>query len=126
MDDIQGKRLAIWNTYDKVLRGKLNNGIILPELPEYATNNAHMYYLLCPSLDYRTAFMGYLKENDVIPTFHYLPLHSSAYYKDKHDGRELPSCDRYGDCLVRLPLYYELSFEDAKRIARLILEYRFE
>ena len=58
-----------------------------------------------------------------MPTFHYLPLHSSVYYKDKHDGRELPNCDRYGDCLVRLPLYYELSLEDAEMIAKLILNY---
>ena len=123
MDDIQGKRLAIWNTYDKVLRGKLNNGIVLPELPEYATNNAHMYYLLCPSLGYRTSFMNYLKENGVMPTFHYLPLHSSAYYHNKHDGRVLPNCDRYGDCLVRLPLFYELSIEETAQIANLILEY---
>ena len=125
MDDIQGKRLAIWKTYDKVLRGHLNNGIILPELPDYATNNAHMYYVLCPSLEYRTAFMNYLKENGVQTTFHYLPLHSSTYYKEKHDGRELPNCDRYGDCLVRLPLFYELSLEDADRIAHLIRDYQF-
>ena len=125
MDDIQGKRLAIWKTYDKVLRGHLNNGIILPELPDYATNNAHMYYVLCPSLEYRTAFMDYLKENGVQTTFHYLPLHSSTYYKEKHDGRELPNCDRYGDCLVRLPLFYELSLEDADRIAHLIRDYQF-
>ncbi len=83
-----------------------------------------MYYLLCPSLEYRTAFMNYLKENGVIPTFHYLPLHSSAYYKDKHDGRELPNCDRYGDCLVRLPLFYELSLDDVERIALLIQKYQ--
>lgn len=123
LDDIQGKRLAIWNTYDKALRGKLNNGIVLPTLPDYATNNAHMYYLLCPSLEYRTAFMNYLKENGVMPTFHYIPLHSSAYYHDKHDGRELPNCDRYGETLVRLPLYYELSLCEAEEIAQLILSY---
>ena len=125
MNDIQGKRLAIWNTYDKVLRGKLNNGIVLPELPTYATNNAHMYYVLCPSLEYRTAFMEYLKENGIQSTFHYLPLHSSAYYRDKHDGRKLINCDRYADCLVRLPLFYELSLQDASMIAQLILKFNF-
>ena len=123
MDDIQGKRLAIWNAYDKALRGHLNNGIVLPELPAYATNNAHMYYLLCPNLEYRTAFMNYLKENEVMPTFHYIPLHSSAYYHDKHDGRELPNCDRYGETLVRLPLYYELSITEIDKINQLILSF---
>jgi len=104
----------------------LNNGIVLPDLPEYATNNAHMYYLLCPTLEYRTAFMNYLKEKGIIPTFHYLPLHSSAYYKDKHDGRELPNCDRYGDCLVRLPLYYELDKADVERISQLVLNFNYK
>ena len=84
-----------------------------------------MYYLLCPSLEYRTAFMNYLKENGVMPTFHYIPLHSSSYYHDKHDGRELPNCDRYGDTLVRLPLYYELSLKDADRIGQLILSFEY-
>ena len=124
MDDIQGKRLAIWRTYDKILRGNLSNYISIPDLPDYATNNAHMYYLICPSLDYRTVFMNYLKDNGVMSTFHYLPLHSSAYYHGKHDGRELPNCDHYGDCLVRLPLYYELSLEDTKRIANLIVNFK--
>lgn len=124
MDDIQTKRLAIWNAYDKLLRDKLNNGIIIPSLPDYATNNAHMYYVLCPSLEYRTAFMNYMKKNEVMTTFHYLPLHTSAYYNDKHDGRILPNCDRYGDCLVRLPLYYELSLEDAEKTAKTILLYQ--
>ena len=66
--------------------------------------------------------MNYLKNNGVQATFHYLPLHSSKYYEDKHDGRELPNCDRYADTLVRLPLYYELSDHDAMTVARLVLE----
>ena len=66
--------------------------------------------------------MNYLKNNGVQATFHYLPLHSSKYYEDKHDGRELPNCDRYADTLVRLPLYYELSEQDAITVARLVLE----
>jgi dTDP-4-amino-4,6-dideoxygalactose transaminase len=109
LDDIQNQRKHIWQMYDEGLRGQTDPQIIIPELPAYATNNAHMYYLLCPSLDYRTKLMGYLKEKGIQTTFHYLPLHSSDYYKDKHDGRVLPNCDRYGDCLVRLPLYYELT-----------------
>jgi len=70
--------------------------------------------------------MNYLKEKGIIPTFHYLPLHSSAYYKDKHDGRELPNCDRYGDCLVRLPLYYELDKADVERISQLVLNFNYK
>ena len=124
IDDIQRKRKHIWQMYFDGLKGKADSQIELPELPEYATNNAHMFYLLCPSLDYRTKLMGYLKENGIQTTFHYLPLHSSAYYQDKHDGRKLVNCDRYGDCLVRLPLFYELTEENIEYIISKILLFR--
>ena len=123
LDDIQGKRKHIWNRYFEGLNGKIGNEVKLPNIPEYATNNAHMFYLLCPSLEYRTALMKFLKENDVQTTFHYLPLHSSKYYEDKHDGRELPNCDRYGDTLVRLPLFYELTDWEIDKIVKLIIEF---
>ena len=123
LDDIQGKRKHIWNRYFEGLNGKIVNEVKLPYIPEYATNNAHMFYLLCPSLEYRTALMKFLKENDVQTTFHYLPLHSSKYYEDKHDGRELPNCDIYGDTLVRLPLFYELTDWEIDKIVKLIVEF---
>lgn len=123
LDDIQGKRKHIWNRYFEGLNGKIGNEVKLPYIPKYATNNAHMFYLLCPSLEYRTALMKFLKENDVQTTFHYLPLHSSKYYENKHDGRELPNCDRYGDTLVRLPLFYELSDMEIDKIVKLIVEF---
>ena len=122
LDDIQGQRRRIWEIYDKALRGHLPAGFSLPELPDYASNNYHMFYLLCPSLQARTSLMNYLKNNGVQATFHYLPLHSSKYYEDKHDGRQLANCDRYADTLVRLPLYYELTDRDASTVARLVLE----
>jgi dTDP-4-amino-4,6-dideoxygalactose transaminase len=123
LDDIQGKRLRIWKIYDSILRGKVEEkGVQLPEIPSYATNNGHMYYLVCPTLEFRTRLMAFLKEHDIQTTFHYLPLHSSAYYKDQFQGEPLVHCDHYGDCLVRLPLYYELSDEDATRVAQLVLE----
>lgn len=124
LDDIQNKRKHIWNAYDDAFRGKLNNGIELPFIPDYATNNAHMYYMVCPSLEFRTQFMKYLHNKGIQSTFHYLPLHSSAYYKAKHGDRELPNCDRYGDCLVRLPLFFELSEQDIAFIIRSILDYK--
>lgn len=121
LDEIQGKRRHIWESYDKELKGNLPKGITRPELPEYATNNYHMYYLLCENLEQRTKLMNYLKNNGVQTTFHYLPLHSSAYYQDKHDGRQLPNCDRFADTLVRLPLFYELKDEEINKITKLIL-----
>ena len=123
LDDIQGRRKRIWEIYDQTLRGHVEDtGIQLPDVPDYATNNGHMYYLVCPSLDFRTRLMAWLKEHGVQTTFHYLPLHSSAYYKDQFKGEPLVNCDRYGDCLVRLPLFYELTDAEAADIARLVIE----
>ena len=83
-----------------------------------------MYYMLCESLEQRTALMNYLKNKGVQTTFHYLPLHSSKYYEDKHDGRILTNCDRYADTLVRLPLYYELKDEEIDQITKLIKRFQ--
>lgn len=123
LDDIQGKRKHIWNRYFEGLNGKIGDKVKLPYIPEYATNNAHMFYLLCPSLEYRTAFMNYLKEHEIQTTFHYIPLHSSKYYEDKHDGRVLTNCDYYGDCLVRLPLFYELEDIEIDKIIKHIVRF---
>lgn len=123
LDDIQGKRKRIWEIYDSILRGQVEPwGISLPQTPGYATQNGHMYYMVCKSLEQRTALMKWMKEKGVQTTFHYLPLHSSEYYKDRYQGKPLTNCDHYGDCLVRLPLYYELKEEEAEQIARLVIE----
>lgn len=121
LDEIQNKRKSLWETYYKLLKPLSEKGFFsLPDIPEYASNNAHMFYLVFPSLETRTAFIKHLKENDILAVFHYLSLHSSAYYKDKHDGRVLPECDRYADTLVRLPMYYDLEFEDVDWICKCI------
>ncbi len=122
LDDIQNKRKYIWRKYDEGLRCNIVPEVKLPEIPDYATNNGHMYYMVCPSQEYRTKLMGYLKEKGVQTVFHYLPLHSSDYYKDKHDGRMLPNCERYADCLVRLPLYYEMTDQETNQVVRGILD----
>ena len=75
-----------------------------------------MFYLVCNSLEDRTRLITHLKQNDILSVFHYLSLHSSPYYKDKHDGRALPNCDMFADRLVRLPLFYELKEEDVQKI----------
>lgn len=121
MDEIQAKRKLLWNKYYELLEPLSENGRFrLPEIPDYATNNAHMFYLVFNSLEERTALIKKLRENDILAVFHYLSLHSSEFYKDKHDGRSLPECDRYADCLVRLPMYYDLTEGDVNKICEII------
>jgi dTDP-4-amino-4,6-dideoxygalactose transaminase len=110
MDLIQMKRKRLWDRYDTALAGHAATGHLhLPYVPEYATNNAHMYYVVCASLGERTALIDHLRKKDILSVFHYLSLHKSPFYTDKHDGRELPFSDRYSDLLLRLPLYFELT-----------------
>ena len=124
LDEIQSKRKQLWNRYYELLKPLADKGYFaFPDMPEYASNNAHMFYLTFPSLETRTALIKHLKDNDIMAVFHYLSLHSSAYYADKHDGRALPECDRYADTLVRFPMYYDLEIEDVERICNLIKDY---
>ena len=117
LDEIQNKRKRHWNRYYNALKPLADKGYFsIPLIPEYATNNAHMFYLVCPSLTDRTMLINTLKQNDILAVFHYLSLHSSPYYHEKHDGRVLANCDMFADCLVRLPLFYELTDENRKLI----------
>jgi len=124
LDEIQNKRKQLWNTYYENLKPLADKGFFqLPDMPDYATNNAHMFYLVFPDLEKRTAFIQYMKENSIGAVFHYLALHKSEYYRDKHDGRELSECDRYADTLVRLPMYFDLEVEQVEEICEMIKGY---
>lgn len=124
LDEIQSKRKSLWETYYKLLTPLADKQLFqLPDLPDYASNNAHMFYLVCRNLEERTALIKYLKEHDIQAVFHYLSLHSSEYYKDKHDGRDLPESDRYMDTLVRLPLFFDLEIEDVEKICITIKQF---
>ncbi|MBS1533081.1 MAG: dTDP-4-amino-4,6-dideoxygalactose transaminase [Bacteroidetes bacterium] len=123
-DNIQQKRKATWEMYYEQLRPLEEKGIArLPHLPEYATNNAHIFYLVCKDLETRTALINHMKANQVQTPFHYVALHDSPYYIDKHDGRPLPWVTVYQDHLVRLPLFCGIIEEEISRVTGLILEF---
>lgn len=110
LEDIQKTRKTHWEKYNSLLSEWANqNNICLPEIPNYATNNAHMYFLVCKNLEQRTSLIQHLKENNIMAVFHYISLHKSPFYKENHDDRMLPETDKFTDCLLRLPLFYELE-----------------
>lgn len=124
LDDIQSKRKHIWNQYYDGLKELQTKGKLkLPHLPDYGSNNAHMFFIQCSSLEERTQLIEYLKKDSVHSVFHYLSLHKSPYYMSKHDGRELLQSDNYADTLLRLPFYYDLSENDIQRINNLIISF---
>jgi len=121
LDEIQNRRKALWNLYYEGLKPLADKGYFsLPILPDYATNNAHMFYLVCNSLEERSKLINCLKQNDILAVFHYLSLHSSPYYAEKHDGRTLTNCDMFANQLLRLPLFYELTEKDLIKIIETI------
>ena len=117
-DDINSDRLTTWNIYNEAFKDLSSYGqIVLPTIPKDCIHNAHMYYLKCKSLEQRTAFINYLKKNEILAVFHYVPLHSAPAGikfgrfngKDEYTTKE-------SDKLVRLPMYYGMSQEDRDKV----------
>lgn len=115
---IQNQRISIWEKYDRELKNwSLDNGIMQPAIPKFATNNAHMYYLVFQEPETREKILKFLKSKEITAVFHYLSLHKSPFYKEKYTGNSLLMSDHFSDCLIRLPLYYELSSDQIGFIA---------
>ena len=114
---IQNKRKKIWNTYAKEL-GELDkkNTLKIASLPWYATNNAHMFYVITKSQVERDKLIAFLKERNVHAVFHYLCLHKSEYYMRIKVPNELENAQRYDECLLRLPFFFELKETQIKHI----------
>lgn len=127
IENIQHRRKSLWNTYHNELKEWAEmNQIVRPNLPEYADNNAHMYYLCFKNSKQRQKVIDVLKESHIQSVFHYLSLHKSSYFKKiSKDIPELPMSDRYTDCLLRLPMYYELTEEEQEKIVSILKSIRF-
>jgi len=123
IDKIQKKRKEIWNKYFVGLQD-IKYKIKLPIIPEYATNNGHMFYLVTNSLDERTQLINFLKERNIESVFHYLALHNSPYYnKIKGIKINLPLSELYTDRLLRLPMFYELEEKEINKVINSIIEF---
>jgi len=123
LENIQNKRKAIWDNYFASLNKLTEIGVGLPSIPKYATNNAHMFYLVCRTSNERTQLIEHLKQNNINAVFHYICLHDSPYYHEKHDGREMPNAKLYEECLIRLPLWVELKEEEINFICKKVLDF---
>lgn len=124
-DEINENRLFTWNEYYKRLKPLADQRKIeLPSVPENCMHNAHMFYIKCKCLEERQDFISYMKENDILCVFHYVPLHSAPagmkfgrfFGKDVYTTAE-------SDRLVRLPLYYNIEKEDLEKVIDRTLAY---
>lgn len=124
IEKVQKKRLKLWKNYFKKLKPlqKLKK-IQLPVIPEYSSNNAHIFYFVCATEKERNDLIKFLDSNGIQAVFHYQSLHASPYYKSKHGERDLPNADKYSQCLLRLPLFYDLKTEEQEFICSKVIEF---
>lgn len=122
LEDIQQKRTAHWQQYYRELKDWAEEqNVLLPVIPDYASNNAHMFYVVSSEPGQRTDIIDHLKKEQIHAVFHYLSLHQSPYYKNLYTGGDLPQSTRYSTCLLRLPFFYELEPE---RVIEHLVEFK--
>jgi dTDP-4-amino-4,6-dideoxygalactose transaminase len=124
LSTIQNKRKAIWDNYFNALQVLEQQGKLrLPQIPSYASNNAHMFYLVCDSLATRSALIAHLKSKYIHAVFHYLSLNKSEFYLKDNAEEILPNSDCFTDTLVRLPFYNDLNNEEQQKVIQAIKEF---
>lgn len=123
-NQIQSRRKQNWWSYYDQLKPLEEKGYIRrPVIPDYASVNGNMFYLMATSTGERNALIDHLKKNGIHAVFHYFPLHSSPYFQEKHDGRLLPNTQYFSDCIIRLPFYYSLKPRQIRFIVEKIKQF---
>lgn len=125
LEKIQDKRKQLWNAYNDGLQSLQKSGdISLPSIPEFATNNAHMFYIVTKNVAHRDGLIAHLKNKGVHAVFHYLSLHKSPFYEGLY-GKQKPlkNAERYAENLIRLPLFFELEISQVEYIVQCILDF---
>lgn len=114
-----------WNAYAERLAGLENEGFIrLPVVPPHCEHNAHNFFIKTKNREERASLMAFLKSQGIYSTFHYVPLHSSAFGKRKgrfHGNDRFTS--KESERLLRLPLYYSLAADDIDRVCESVYEF---
>lgn len=118
-EEITQARMDRWNQYKELLTPLAEEGKIeLPYIPEHCCHNAHMFYIKTKDLEERSRLDAFLKEKGILPASHYVPLHSAPaglkfgrfHGEDKYTTKE-------SERLLRLPLFYKLTADEAEYVA---------
>ena len=118
VDSITQKRIQLWNLYHEKLKPQEEKGLLRrPIVPEFCRHNAHMYYILLNSETERDNLMKHLREHGIVSVFHYISLHSSkAGKKYGRVGNNMEVTDRVSSCLLRLPLFVEMTEAEVDKV----------
>lgn len=125
-DSIQAKRQKIWKTYQNELRPWAEKQAVgIPHVPDYCEQPYHLYYLILPSLEARNSLIRHLKEQSILSTFHYMPLHLSDMGKKYgYSSGDLPVTETISDRLLRLPFYNDLTEDEQASVIEAILAWK--
>ena len=116
MDEIQKRRMEIWNSYKYQTRNwAAESNFCFQQVPDDSQHPAHLFALLAPDLNTRSAFISHMADNTVKVVFHYVPLHSSPMGAS-FGKRDLPITDSISERLVRLPLYPGMTESQVSRV----------
>lgn len=123
-ESITGRRYRSWERYHRAFEDLERTGAVRrPIIPDGRRHNAHMYYLLCRSLEVRTRLIARLRVEGFLAVFHYVPLHSSpAGRRYARTYGELTNTVSLSERLVRLPLWVGIGDEDVDRIIELVYD----
>lgn len=124
-DEINKNRLETWNAYYEAFKVLKEKGVVeLPHIPEGCVHNAHMFYLKCKNLDIRQSYIQYMKNNEILCVFHYVPLHSApAGLKFGRFSGEDEFTTKESDRLVRLPMYYGITKNDLEKVIQATINF---
>ena len=118
LEAIQKRRKELHKIYENALQDI--EGFSIPQKPTYASENAHAFFGVCATPELRTALIAHLKQAGISATFHYLSLHASDYARrcGWSGTKELVQADRYTECLLRLPLFGDLTDKEALKVCK--------
>ena len=124
LEDIQKRRIEIWNAYHKLLKTLADQGFFsLSDFPKFSTQNGHVFYIIMNNIKERQNLLEYLKSKGIYAVFHYLSLHKSTYYLKNNKETHLANADHFANGLIRLPLFYELTDSQIEYICDSINQY---
>lgn len=124
IDTIQKRRIEIWHKYFNELKTLQEKGkVLLPQIPDYADVNGHLFFLECVSKKIRDNLISHLNKKGIQAVFHYLPLHLSPYFSKKYHGKELKNSVKFSERIIRLPLFVDLTEQEQDYIINAIKDF---
>ena len=121
-EKVTARRLEIWEQYFRAFKD--DAFFSLAEVPEFNQHNAHIFFMLLPDKEKRDDLIKFLRQKQIVSTFHYIPLHNAPMGEKIGDQTQLPRTDKLASQIIRLPLFYSLSDSQVSYVIEAIRKWR--